>query len=43
VKIDNGSLDGFSGVTAGVPTEERWQYPGSGYNATQGVFYIGET
>ena len=42
MKIDNGSFENFSGVTAGLQTEERWQYPGAGYNATQGIFYIGE-
>ncbi len=42
MKIDNGSLEGFGGVTAGVQQEERWQYAGAGYNATDGIFYIGE-
>jgi len=42
MKIDNGSFEGFNGVTAGLQAEERWQYPGAGYNATQGIFYIGE-
>lgn len=42
MKIDNGSMEGFTGVTAGMQTMERWQYPGVGYNATDGKFYIGE-
>ena len=42
MKIDNGNFEGFSGVTAGMQTEDRWQYAGAGYNATDGKFYIGE-
>lgn len=42
MKIDNGNMDGFSGVTAGVQIAERWQYTPIGYNATAGKFYIGE-
>lgn len=42
MKIDNGSFEGFSGVTAGLQQEDRWQYAGAGYNATDGKFYIGE-
>ena len=42
MKIDNGSFENFDGVTAGMQIEERWQYPGAGYNATQGIFYVGE-
>lgn len=41
-EIDDSNLDGFGGVTAGVQVEERWQYPGVGYNAQEGKFYIGE-
>jgi hypothetical protein len=43
MNIDNGNLDSFNGVTAGIQTEDRWNYKPSGYNATQGIFYIGET
>lgn len=43
MKIDNGSFEGFNGVTAGMQAEERWQYAGAGYNATDGKFYIGES
>ena len=43
MKIDNGNFDGFNGVTAGMQAEERWQYAGAGYNATDGKFYIGES
>ena len=42
IKIDNGSFEGFEGVTAGVQQGEHWQYDPIGYNATRGVFYIGE-
>ena len=35
MKIDNGNFENFEGVTAGVQQEERWQYPGSGYNAEE--------
>lgn len=42
IEIDDNGLEGFGGVTAGAQTEERWQYPGIGYNATNGIFYIGE-
>ena len=41
-EIDDSNLEGFGGVTAGMQTEERWQYPGVGYNAQTGTFYIGE-
>lgn len=41
-EINDTGMDGFGGVTAGAQAEERWQYPGVGYNATNGVFYIGE-
>lgn len=41
-QIDDKGMDGFAGVTAGMQREERWQYPGAGYNATDGKFYIGE-
>ncbi len=42
MKIDNGSMEGFTGVTAGMQTEERWVYEGIGYNASDGIFYIGK-
>ncbi len=41
-EIDDINLNGFGGVTAGLQTEERWQYPAAGYNAQDGKFYIGE-
>ena len=41
-EINDTGMDGFTGVTAGAQAEERWNYPGVGYNATNGVFYIGE-
>ena len=42
MKIETADFGQFNGVTAGMQTQERWQYPGAGYNATNGVFYIGE-
>lgn len=42
MKIDNGDMSAFGGVTAGMQQEDRWQYAGAGYNATDGKFYIGE-
>ena len=42
MKIDNGSMEGFGGVTSGMQTEERWVYEGIGYNASDGIFYIGK-
>ncbi len=42
MKVGDTNFDGFSGVTAGIQEAERWQYPGVGYNATDGIFYIGE-
>ncbi len=41
-EINDTGMDEFTGVTAGAQVEERWNYPGVGYNATNGVFYIGE-
>ena len=42
MKVGDTNFDGFSGVTAGIQETERWQYPGVGYNATDGIFYIEE-
>lgn len=42
MRIDNVDFGNFDGVTAGLQQEERWQYPGVGYNATDGKFYVGE-
>lgn len=42
MKVGDTNFDGFSGVTAGIQETERWQYPGIGYNATDGIFYIEE-
>ena len=41
-EINDTGMEGFTGVTAGAQAEERWNYPGVGYNATNGIFYIGE-
>lgn len=32
----------YSGATAGTIVGDRWEYPGIGYNATKGIFYVGE-
>lgn len=32
----------YGGAHAGAIVEERWAYPGIGYNATDGIFYVGE-
>lgn len=41
MKIENGNFEGYSGATAGQSVEDRWQYEGVGYNATDGIFYVG--
>lgn len=35
-------FDDFEGLDVGMPEEARWQYPTIGYNATNGVFYLGD-
>lgn len=40
--IDDVNLEGFGGVTSGMQTEERWVYEGIGYNASDGIFYVGK-
>jgi len=42
VKIDNADFGEYTGATAGQAQEERWQYEGIGYNATDGIFYVGK-
>lgn len=32
----------FDGLDTGMPEQDRWEYPTIGYNATTGVFYVGE-
>lgn len=32
----------YAGAAAGIAVVERWEYPGVGYNATDGIFYVGE-
>lgn len=32
----------YAGSSAGQMIEDRWSYPGVGYNATDGIFYVGE-
>ena len=40
--IEQVDLSEYTGVQAGVPVEDKWNYPTIGYNATDGVFYVGE-
>ena len=42
MKIENADFGNYSGATAGQAQEERWQYEGIGYNATDGIFYVGK-
>ncbi len=42
MKIDNADFGEYTGATAGQAQGERWQYEGIGYNASDGVFYIGK-
>lgn len=35
-------FDGFEGLDTGMPEEARWQYATIGYNATNGIFYLGD-
>ena len=42
MKIDNADFGEYTGATAGQAQEERWQYEGIGYNASDGIFYIGK-
>lgn len=41
MKIENSDFGNYGGATAGQAQEELWQYEGIGYNATDGIFYIG--
>jgi hypothetical protein len=41
-KVDNADFGNYGGATAGQIVTDRWQYPGIGYNATAGIFYVGE-
>lgn len=42
MKIDNADFGEYQGSTTGQAMEDRWQYEGIGYNATDGVFYVGK-
>lgn len=42
MKIENADFGTYQGATAGQAQEERWQYEGIGYNATDGIFYVGK-
>jgi hypothetical protein len=35
-------FEGFAGSTVGAPETAKWEYPGIGYNASQGIFYVDE-
>lgn len=40
-KVD-ASFGNYAGSTTGQMVEDRWSYPGIGYNASDGIFYVGE-
>ena len=42
MKIETADFGEYTGATAGQAQEERWQYEGIGYNASDGIFYIGK-
>lgn len=42
MKIETADFGTYTGATAGQAQEERWQYKGIGYNASDGIFYIGK-
>ena len=42
MKIETADFGEYIGATAGQAQEERWQYEGIGYNASDGIFYIGK-
>lgn len=42
MNIENSSFGEYRGTTVGMAQESRWQYPVIGYNATAGIFYVGE-
>jgi len=42
MNIENSSFGEYRGTTVGMAQESRWQYPAIGYNATAGIFYVGE-
>lgn len=42
MKIESADFSGYQGSTAGAAQEERWVYEGIGYNASDGIFYIGK-
>lgn len=41
-KNDNNPFGNFGGTAVGEPEQEKWQYPGIGFNASSGIFYINE-
>lgn len=41
--IEKSDFSGYQGSTAGQAQEDRWQYEGIGYNATEGIFYVGKS
>jgi hypothetical protein len=42
MKIETADFGEYTGATTGQAQEERWQYEGIGYNATDGIFYVGK-
>lgn len=43
MNIENSSFGEYRGTTVGMAQESRWQYPAIGYNATAGIFYVGDS
>ena len=41
-KTNDNPFGNFAGTTVGAPEVARWEFPGIGYNATTGTFYVGE-
>lgn len=39
---DSNPFGNFKGTAVGEAEQEKWNYPGIGYNASQGVFYVNE-
>lgn len=42
MRIETTDFAGYEGTTVGQGQDERWQYEGVGYNATDGIFYVGK-
>jgi hypothetical protein len=42
MEMEQADFGDYAGSAAGMPTEEKWLYSSIGYNATDGIFYVGE-